>query len=225
MCRYLYEKQTKMIDPAVAIEKIKNALKSEIDSGRLNGTYTESDKTISLYVYKTETETDPLLTFRVTDHRPIMQKYIRSNAPRPSTQDNTNMSVEFYIPKYEPDGTKKQNKFRNNVVSPKTIEEVKPFSISSFNYDSRILDQGDDEYILNSIIDWLHNSRGNYPYKDPFKDTPKAANVLTKTAKVKISNGEGGEPITEILHSNKVKITESTLRKIIRESLIATIYG
>lgn len=78
-----------------------------------------------------------------------MQKYIRSNALRPSTQDNTNMSVEFYIPKYEPDDTKKRNKFRNNVVSPKTIEEVKPFSISSFNYDSRILDQGDDEYILN----------------------------------------------------------------------------
>ncbi len=212
-----------MIDPILAIEKIKNALKAEIDSGRLNGTYSESDKTISLYIYKTETETDPLLSFRVTDHRPIMQKYIRPGAPRPSTQDNTNMSVEFYIPRYEPDGTKKQNKFRNNVVSPITIEKVKPFSISSFNYDSRILEQGDDDCILKSIIDWLHNSRGNYPYKDPFENTPKAANVLTKTAKVKISSGEGGVPVTEIVHNNKVKLTESQLRRIIQESLIESL--
>lgn len=216
-------KRLQMIDPILAIEKIKNALKAEIDSGRLNGTYSESDKTISLYIYKTETETDPLLSFRVTDHRPIMQKYIRPGAPRPSTQDNTNMSVEFYIPRYEPDGTKKQNKFRNNVVSPITIEKVKPFSISSFNYDSRILEQGDDDCILKSIIDWLHNSRGNYPYKDPFENTPKAANVLTKTAKVKISSGEGGVPVTEIVHNNKVKLTESQLRRIIQESLIESL--
>ena len=209
-----------MIDPIAAIDKIKTALKNEIDTGSLNGTYSESEKTISLYVYKSETETDPLLTFRVTDHRPIMQKYIRSNAPRPSEQENANMSVEFYVPKFDEDGNRKPNKFKNNVVSPKTIEEVKPFTISSFNYNARVMDVGDDDIILNSILDWLHNSRGAYPYKDPFEGTTKAANALTKTAKVKVSEGNGGSLVTEVIKTERLSINESTLRQIIRESLI-----
>ena len=228
-----------MIDPILAIDKIKNYLKTEIDSGRLNGEYQESTKTISFYVYKTPGTTEPLLTLRITDHRPYLQKYIRSNAPRPSVEPNTNMSIEFYIPKKDSNGKTLQNRFINKVISPSSIPIVQPFTVSSFNYDSRKLDIGDDDIILKAIMDWIRNSKGERPYSDPFEKTPKEANVITKTANVvikmvqmNISNGDYGADYvsesknqkyanikTENRNRNVVRLTETELKQIIAESV------
>ena len=233
-----------MIDAVKAIEKIKIHLKTQIDNGTLNGTYQESTTSISFYVYKTPNTTEPLLTLRVTDHRPDLQKYIRPNAPRPSIEPNTNMSIEFYIPKMDVRGNIKQNKYRNKVLSPSNISVVQPFSVSSYNYDSRKLDIGDDDIILNAVMDWVQNSHGKYPYKDPFENTPKAAKELTKTAKVSIigknavdtniSNGNyGADYVSESRNNNKtdkneskimskkntIRLTESDLKRVISESV------
>lgn len=226
-----------MIDPILAINKIKNYLKAEIDSGRLNGEYQESTKTVSFYVYKTPGTTEPLLTLRITDHRPYLQKYIRSNAPRPSVEPNTNMSIEFYMTKKDSNGKTMRNRFINKVISPSSIPIVHPFTVSSFNYDSRKLDIGDDDIILKAIMDWIRNSKGERPYSDPFEKTPKEANVITKTANVvikmvqmNISNGDyGADYVSESKNQkytniktegrNVVRLTESNLKMIIRECI------
>ena len=64
------------MDSRQAIERIKNNLIELIKNGKLNATTEQNDNSISFYVYKTPTETIPLLTLRLSDHRPKFQKYI-----------------------------------------------------------------------------------------------------------------------------------------------------
>lgn len=99
------------------IEIIKNRLMVLVDSGKITARYDED--VVSFYVRDIEMGERPLLTLRLSDRRPNYQKYIRSDALPPSGNENTNVSIEFYKPKYNDDGTRKPNKVKPRVTISK----------------------------------------------------------------------------------------------------------
>lgn len=206
------------MDSQQAIEKIKDRLIELIKNGKLNATTEQSDNSISFYIYKTPTETIPLITLRTSDHRPKFQKYIRPGIPSPSEEENMNLSVEFYKARSKEDGTKIRNRVDTGVNIPHGVDAIKPFTISSFSYKPENLNEDDIETIYQSIIEWIY-SEPRTQYIDPFANTEKAAVSITKTANIKQSKRTTENKLYINTNKTVMKLNEEQLRKIIRESM------
>lgn len=209
------------MDSRQAIERIKNNLIELIKNGKLNATTEQNDNSISFYVYKTPTETIPLLTLRISDHRPTFQKYIKPRIQPPSEEENTNISVEFYKIKRKEDGSIIRNRINNGVNIPHGVDVIKPFTISSFSYMPKKLNEDDIDIIYQSIIEWIY-SEPRTQYIDPFAKTDKAAVEITNTANIKIKDKskrtiENKQYIN--ISKTIMKLNEEQLKKLIRESI------
>ena len=121
------------------IEIIRDRLIALVDSGKLNATYRPSNSTISFYVKDISVGERPLLTLRLSNHRPTYQNYVNQHLVPPSSEDNTNVSVEFYKPLYSKDGKKIKDKVNHRVKVPQTINVVIPFVVKSFKYKPELL--------------------------------------------------------------------------------------
>ena len=198
----------------------KKSIKYQIESSRISP---------SLYIYKT-TASGSLNILRVSDHLPHMQGLVRDgNIPRPSADDGANVSIDFYIPKKaEPIGKASEkkrkkfikNEFKNFVGVPITIPTVKPFTVTSYEYSYKNLEQQDEMIIWHCIATWISCLKPDRVFHDPFaQDKVKKAKVETKIANVKVF-GDTIE-ITESKSNKNMKktITESQLRQIVKESV------
>lgn len=198
----------------------KKSIKYQIESSRISP---------SLYIYKT-TASGSLNILRVSDHLPHMQGLVRDgNIPRPSADDGANVSIDFYIPKKaEPIGKASEkkrkkfikNEFKNFVGVPITIPTVKPFTVTSYEYSYKNLEQQDEMIIWHCIATWISCLKPDRVFHDPFaQDKVKKAKVETKIANVKVF-GDTVE-ITESKSNKNMKktITESQLRQIVKESV------
>lgn len=200
----------------------KKSIKYQIESSRISP---------SLYIYKT-TASGSLNILRVSDHLPHMQGLVRDgNIPRPSADDGANVSIDFYIPKKaEPIGKASEkkrkkfikNEFKNFVGVPITIPTVKPFTVTSYEYSYKNLEQQDEMIIWHCIATWISCLKPDRVFHDPFaQDKVKKAKVETKIANVKVF-GDTVE-ITES-KSNKnmkktVRLNEEQFKKIVAESV------
>ena len=136
-----------MITSTYAINYIKNGIVSLIDNGKIKATYHQSQSTISFYVNDIVTPNRPLLTLtlRLSDHHTNLKKYISNNVP--SSEDNTNLSIEFYQPLYDQNGKLVRNRVVTNVKT-KDDEIILPFSVTYYEYNPQILETKDVEPIL-----------------------------------------------------------------------------
>ena len=166
------------------IEIIKDRLIALVDSGKLNATYRPSDSTISFYVKDISIGKRPLLTLRLSDHRPNYQNYIGQQNTPPSSGYNTNISIEFYKPKYKASGKTYRDRIDANVSVPNGIRGVIPFVVKSFKYKPELLAESDIDQIYQAIIDWIYGG-DEAEYVDPFIGSPKEAKVASKEAKIK----------------------------------------
>lgn len=126
---------------ADCITIIRDKLIRLIDSGEINGTYNQSKSSISFYVNDINVVERPLLTLRLSNHRPTYSKYIHSAITPPSEENFTNLSIEFYKPISDAIGRTKKNKVRPNINVPELMKDiVLPFTINSFSYKPSLLD-------------------------------------------------------------------------------------
>lgn len=150
--------------------------------------------------------------------------------------NTVNIGIEFYEPVKLPDGSIKNNRFYTNVLQ-NASGTVQPFSIIVYEYEAAKLDYSDIPQIFKALLSFVTTQQ----FIDPFKGTPKAAKVLQRTAKIIPRKQKTQTNTTSSSSVNQVPtfvqtstqpntfssptITESTLRKIIRESLITAIYS
>ena len=205
------------------IKIIVDRLISLVDSGQLNATYNQSEDTISFYVNDISIGERPLLTLRVSDHRPTYQKYIRPDVPPPSSGIDTNVSIEFYKPKFDEDGNVYRNRVRNGVSIQHSESVVVPFVINSYSYTPKLLELADVDTIYNAVTKWI-NGGVDTQYEDPFKGTPKAAIPQSKEAVLKNNNQENKNiSCNRNMNKKLIRLTESDLHRIVRESVNSVI--
>lgn len=223
------------------IDIIKNRLTALVNSGQLKAKIKPSKSSISFYVTDIDMVERPLLTLRLSNHNPAYQNYIRSDLTPPSEGYNTNVSIEFYKPKYKASGRIARNRVRTKVEVPQDVKGVVPFFVNSYEYEPSILVAADIDQIYNAILSWI-NGGYNAEYIDPFANTPKGAKVKSKIANItwniaqnisidnngnySSANGWGADYVSESRNNNRInsnsnmnkkpiQLTESDLHNIV----------
>lgn len=220
-----------MIQAANAIQYIENGLRQLIASGKVTGKIHRSTTSLSVYLNTNDTNLYIQKAIRSSNHRLNMQNMLNG---RRRPWDTGNISIEFYEPQYNRSGKIMPNILLTKVRQRPNYPTIQPFSITVYEYQAAELDVEDIPTIFQEIVKYIFGGR----YHDPFIDTEKMAQVMTRNAeipgavapskndvKMNISNGEYGAD--DVVDENvKTKtITESTLRRIIRESLIEYLYN
>ena len=165
------------------INTIKDRLLTLINSGQLKAKYRASKSTFSFYFNDIDLEEKPLLTLRLADHNPTYQNYVNHNLTPPSVGYNVNMSIEFFKPKFRPNGRIKRNRINADVNVPQDVHGVVPFLVNSYDYTLEKLEKEDIEKIYDAILSWIYGGL-NAEYIDPFANTDKAAKVKSKVANI-----------------------------------------
>ena len=163
-----------MIKPSDAISIIAKRLKTLIDTNQLDATYEESDSTLSVYIDDIKLGRIPLLTLRLSDHNVNMHYFYHNRPTNPS--QTTNLSIEFYKPKYK-NGKRVRNRAGRNVAVDNRSHAT-PFDITYYSYPSNKLDTPDIEPIYKQILIYVKGGE----YKDPFIGTDKEAKTDTVSA-------------------------------------------
>lgn len=220
------------------IDIIKNRLTALVNSGQLKAKIKPSKSSISFYVTDIDMGERPLLTLRLSNHNPAYQNYIRSDLTPPSEGYNTNVSIEFYKPKYKASGRIARNRVRTKVEVPKDVKGVVPFFVNSYEYEPSILVAADIDQIYNAILSWI-NGGNNAEYIDPFANTPKGAKVKSKIANITwniaqnisidnngnygSANGWGADYVSENkriktnMNNKPITLTEADLHAIVED--------
>ena len=210
------------------IDIIKDRLTALVNSGQLKAKIKPSKSSISFYVTDIDVGERPLLTLRLSNHNPAYQNYIRSDLTPPSEGYDTNISIEFYKPKYKASGRIARNRLRTKVEVPQDVKGVVPFFVNSYEYEPSILVAADIDQIYNAILSWI-NGGYNAEYIDPFANTPKEAKVKSKIANITwniaqnisvdrngnydSANAWGADYVSE---NNRIKTNRNMNKKMIR---------
>ena len=164
------------------ITYIRNKLISLIQSGQLKANWRQSKTTLSFYMNDIEGG-EEMKTLRLSDHRPILKRYVNIKLTPPSDKPNTNISVEFYQKNRNKKGKVRPNKMKKTIRVPKSMRnKVKPFEVKSYSYKPKQLNNEEVERIYSAIINWI--SGVSSEYTDPLKDTEKAAKPQTNIAQL-----------------------------------------
>ena len=218
-----------MIDVPSLIDIVHGGIENLTESDKANIRYEikQSGASRSLYLYKTIKSTGILNILRISDHLPSMQTMVRSDSTRPSAYSNANVSIDFYIPKKEEhidNATGKKtirnvrNRFDNHVGVPSSIPAVEPFTVSSYEYFYKNLEQKDEMIIWHCIATWICCLDPYKAYHDPFaQDETKRAIFKMKTANVKVFGDKAEITESRTTENMKVVITENDLQNIVRE--------
>ena len=190
-----------------------------VNSGQLKATYEQEDETISFYVNNISIGKRPLLKLRVSDHRPIYQKYIRPDLIPPSSGMGVNISIEFYKPKYKENGKKVKDKVNTGVSIKHSESEVIPFVICSYKYKPELLNEADVDDIYKAILAWIYGGC-DAMYKDPFENTDKAAIPQARESVLKNNNQENKNiNCNRNMNKKLIRLTESDLHRIVKRSV------
>ena len=142
---------------------------------KLPVTVKPSKTTISFYVKKPSTPKGK--DARVSDHHPNIQHYT-DDGGQPWLFDN--VSIEFIVPRSKEDKARYRARVEQNASGT-----IQPFDVTTYQYDSTIIDPTDIITIFKAIIVFL-NGGG---YTDPFAGTPKEAKVLPRHSNIKPYKG------------------------------------
>ena len=156
--------------------------------------------------------------------------YFFHNRPTNPSQ-TTNLSVEFYKPKYK-NGKRVRNRVGRNVVV-NNRSHATPFDITYYSYPFNKLDTPDIEPIYQQILIYVKGGE----YKDPFIGTDKeaktdtvSANFIIKDPRNDIPQNVSGDrvavPATSanygadyVSESKTIRLNESDLRRIVGECI------
>lgn len=217
-----------MINPSDAISIIANRLKKLIDTNQLEATYEASDSTLSVYIDDIKLGRIPLLTLRLSDHNVNMHYFFHNRPTNPS--QTTNLSVEFYKPKYK-NGKRVRNRVGRNVAVDNRSHAT-PFEITYFSYPFDKLNMTDIEPIYQQILNYVKGGK----YTDPFLGTDKeaktdtvSANFIIKDPRNDIPQNINGDKIAMPATSSNygadyvskckqtIQLNESDLRMMVQE--------
>lgn len=160
-----------MVDPIYAVKCLQRGFERYKRYSKIDAEIKVSNSTVSFYVKKPSMEKGR--NARVSNHHPNIQNFANPN-DKPWLSEN--ISIEFIQPKSKAD--KKTYKSRVYQNAEGTIQ---PFDVTTFQYNSDILEHADISCIFNGVIRFL-NGEG---YTDPFRGTPKAAKVISRHSHIK----------------------------------------
>lgn len=219
-----------MIDTTYAVNCLKQGFKRYVRSNRINATIDCGDNYVSFYVKDFKGKQ---YLARSSNHHLKMQHLANKDEP----WKGNNISIVFITPN-SPQDTRIRGRVRQTHYG-----SIKPFSVTTYQYDNTILDEMDLRQIFYAIMSFL-NGNG---YKDPLAKTPKAAKVIPRNANIKSykepsparnisvdrngnyvsANAWGADYVTEDNNRNNtyynmkriIRLTESDLHKIVKESV------
>ena len=219
-----------MIDATYAVNCLKQGFQRYIRCNKINATIDCGDNYVSFYVKGVNGK--QYLT-RGSNHHLKMQHLADKDEP----WNGDNISVVFIAPS-SPQDTRIRGRVRQNHYGG-----IKPFSVTTYQYDNTILNESDLRQIFYAITVFL-NGKG---YTDPFAKTPKAAKVIPRNANIKpykepsparnisvdkdgnyvSANAWGADYVSENKQYNTnrnmnkklIRLTESDLHKIVKESV------
>lgn len=165
---------------------------------KLPVTVKPSSTTISFYVEKPSSPKGK--NARVSNHHPNIQHYT-DDGRQPWLTDN--VSIEFIVPRSKED--KKRYRAR---VEQNASGTIQPFDVTTYQYDSTLIDPTDITTIFKAIIVFL-NGGG---YTDPFIGTPKQAKVLPRHSNIKPHRG--GASSTPLTCSRNIGIDDNYLNEM-----------
>ena len=226
-----------MIEALYAVNFLKGHLQRFKKYNRINATIDCGDNYVSFYA-KDDNSSKQYLA-RGSDHQLRMQHLADKDEP----WKGDNISIVFITPKSPQDVRIRQRVMQNHYGS------IKPFDVTTYQYDNTILDERDLSRIFRSIISFL-NGGG---YNDPFKGTPKAAKVIPRTSDIKpykeptrkarnisvdkdgnyvSANAWGADYVSENkdikqytnMNKKQIRLTESDLKQIVKESVNKILY-
>lgn len=159
-----------MINPKYGVNCLKIGYERYKSYNKLPISIELSQTTVSFYV-KIPTNPKGRMS-RVSDHHPSLQNLAKCGEPW--LYDN--ISIEFIIPNSYADN--KQYKAR---VYQDEDGRIKPFDITTYQYDSTLIEPNDLTTIFNAIKLFLQGKG----YSDPFQGTPKHAKVISRHSNIK----------------------------------------
>lgn len=165
---------------------------------KLPVTVKPSSTTISFYVEKPSSPKGK--NARVSNHHPNIQHYT-DDGRQPWLTDN--VSIEFIVPRSKED--KKRYRAR---VEQNASGTIHPFDVTTYQYDSTLIDPMDITTIFKAIIVFL-NGGG---YTDPFIGTPKQAKVLPRHSNIKPHRGSASS--TPLTCSRNISIDDNYLNEM-----------
>ena len=219
-----------MIDTTYAVNCLKQGFQRYIRYNKINATIDCGDNYVSFYVKGVNGKQ---YLARGSNHHLKMQHLADKDEP----WNGDNISVVFITPS-SPQDTRIRGRVRQNHYGG-----IKPFSVTTYQYDNTILDESDLRQIFYAITVFL-NGKG---YIDPFAKTPKAAKVIPRNANIKpykepsparnisvdkdgnyvSANAWGADYVSENkqyktntnMNKKLIRLTESDLHKIVKESV------
>lgn len=219
-----------MIDTTYAVNCLKQGFQRYIRYNKINATIDCGDNYVSFYVKGVNGKQ---YLARGSNHHLKMQHLADKDEP----WNGDNISVVFITPS-SPQDTRIRGRVRQNHYGG-----IKPFSVTTYQYDNTILDESDLRQIFYAITVFL-NGKG---YIDPFAKTPKAAKVIPRNANIKpykepstarnisvdkdgnyvSANAWGADYVSENkqyktntnMNKKLIRLTESDLHRIVKESV------
>lgn len=219
-----------MIDTTYAVNCLKQGFQRYIRYNKINATIDCGDNYVSFYVKGVNGKQ---YLARGSNHHLKMQHLADKDEP----WNGDNISIVFITPN-SPQDTRIRGRVRQNHYGG-----IKPFSVTTYQYDNTILDESDLRQIFYAITVFLNGKR----YTDPFAKTPKAAKVIPRNSNIKpykepsparnisvdkdgnyvSANAWGADYISENkqyktntnMNKKLIRLTESDLHRIVKESV------
>lgn len=187
-----------MIDPKYATNCLKRGFQRYIRYSKINASIDSEPYRVSFYVKDYDKAGKQYLA-RSSDHHLKMQRMADKDEP----WKGDNVSIDFIVPDSEQDKKKLRARVEQNASGT-----IQPFDVTTYQYDSTLIDPTDITTIFKAIIVFL-NGGG---YTDPFIGTPKQAKTLPRHSNIKPHRGSASS--TPLTCSKNISIDENYLNEM-----------
>ena len=187
-----------MIDPKYAANCLKRGFQRYIRYSKINASIDSEPYRVSFYVKDYDKAGKQYLA-RSSDHHLKMQRMADKDEP----WKGDNVSIDFIVPDSEQDKKKLRARVEQNASGT-----IQPFDVTTYQYDSTLIDPTDITTIFKAIIVFL-NGGG---YTDPFIGTPKQAKVLPRHSNIKPHRGSASS--TPLTCSRNINIDDNYLNEM-----------
>jgi hypothetical protein len=187
-----------MIDPKYAANCLKLGFQRYIRYSKINASIDSEPYRVSFYVKDYDKAGKQYLA-RSSDHHLKMQRMADKDEP----WKGDNVSIDFIVPDSEQDKKKLRARVEQNASGT-----IQPFDVTTYQYDSTLIDPTDITTIFKAIIVFL-NGGG---YTDPFIGTPKQAKVLPRHSNIKPHRGSASS--TPLTCSRNINIDDNYLNEM-----------
>jgi hypothetical protein len=187
-----------MIDPKYAANCLKRGFQRYIRYSKINASIDSEPYRVSFYVKDYDKAGKQYLA-RSSDHHLKMQRMADKDEP----WKGDNVSIDFIVPDSEQDKKKLRARVEQNASGT-----IQPFDVTTYQYDSTLIDPTDITTIFKAIIVFL-NGGG---YTDPFIGTPKQAKTLPRHSNIKPHRGSTSS--TPLTCSRNISIDDNYLNEM-----------